>query len=240
MIDTDTSLLFATKNPNKTREITSLLQAFINPVWTVYDIAGWENPVPPVREDKQTFWGNAVKKALEVSQFSGSVTLSDDSGLEVDALDGLPGVRSARFAGPNATDQQNNQKLIRELAGVPRSGRRARFVSVVALAIPQNTVGQALLARTGIPFEEIGVAEPSEEGKMARVGNRIVVWFRGEVEGEIVDDGRGVNGFGYDPHFYVPEQRATMAEIAPAEKNAISHRARALAKVVEFFPGRTP
>lgn len=240
MIDNDTSLLFATRNAHKTREFEGLLDAFINPVWSVFDIGTWNTPMPDVLEDADTFYENAVKKALVVSQHSGSVTLSDDSGLEVDALDGRPGVRSARYAGPGATDAQNNQKLIAELAGTPEKERGARFVCVAALAIPENTVGSALLARTGIPFSEIGEAEPTKEGQMVRIDGRIVVWFRGEVQGRIVEAPRGQNGFGYDPHFYLPELSRTMAELAPAEKNARSHRANALQKMIAFFPGRNP
>ena len=239
MIHTDTSLLFATRNAHKTLEIQGLLEdlRFINPIWGVFDIASWDSPVPEVLEDADTFYANAVKKALEISLHTGSVTLSDDSGLEVDALDGRPGVWSARYAGEGATDAQNNRKLVADLAGIPAARRDARFVCVTALAIPENTIGRALLARVGIPFTEIGEARPTREGKMVRIDGRIVVWFRGEVQGRIVDEARGENGFGYDPHFYLPELSKTMAELTPAEKNARSHRAHALHKLSEFFQG---
>lgn len=240
MSDTDTSLLFATRNTHKTREFEGLLNQFLNPVWDVFDIASWNSPIPEVVEDGDTFYENALKKALQVSEHTESVTIADDSGLEVDALKGRPGVHSARYAGEGATDAQNNQKLIAELAGTPESERGARFVCVVALAIPENTVGRALLARTGIPFAEIGEAKPSEAGKMVRIDDRIVVWFRGEVQGRIVEAPRGDNGFGYDPYFCPHKQSKTMAELSPAEKNARSHRANALEKLVTFFPGRNP
>jgi XTP/dITP diphosphohydrolase len=240
MIDTDTSLLFATRNHNKTLEFESLLGDFINPLWRVFDVGSWSSPVPEVVEDRETFWENAVKKAMEVSKNTGSVTISDDSGLEVDALDGRPGVYSARYSGPGATDRQNNEKLVAELDGVPAKKRGARYVSVVALAMPENMVGRALMSRTGVPFEEVGVAAPIEEGKMVRLDGRVLVWFRGEVEGRIVAEPRGSNGFGYDPHFYVPEFDRTMAEVSLAQKNTVSHRARALRKMVEFFPGTNP
>src|SRR5690554_2123216 len=237
MIDTDTSLLFATRNAHKTREIRGLLQEFINPIWGVFDIATWDSPVPEVIEDADTFYGNAVKKALEVSLQTGSVTLSDDSGLEVDALDGGPGVFSARYAGEGASDAQNKQQLVSALAGTPEAKRSARFVCVAALAIPENTIGRAILSRVGIPFTEIGEARPTKEAQMVRIDGRIVVWFRGEVRGQIIDAPRGQNGFGYDPHFYLPKLSKTMAELTPAEKNARSHRAQALQKLSVFFQG---
>src|SRR5690554_4174109 len=237
MIDIDTSLLFATRNAHKSREIRGLLEDFINPIWGVFDIASWDSPVPEVIEDADTFYGNAVKKALEVSLHTGSVTLADDSGLEVDALDGRPGVWSARYAGEGASDAQNNQKLVAKLAGTPEAKRGARFVCVAALAIPENTIGRAILSRVGIPFTEIGEARPTKEAQMVRIDGRIVVWFRGEVPGLIVDDGRGQYGFGYDQTLYLPELSQTMAELTPAEKNARSHRAQALQKLSVFFQG---
>ncbi|QDG51436.1 non-canonical purine NTP pyrophosphatase [Persicimonas caeni] len=237
-MNTSDTLLFATRNQHKAREFQSLLGDFINPSWRVFDIADWHDQVPEVVEDKETFWGNAVKKALEVSKHTGSVALSDDSGLEVDALDGAPGVYSARYAGPNATDEQNNRVLIKELEGVPEKKRTARYVCVAALAIPDNKIGRALIARTKVPFAEIGEAEPDKEQSMARVDNRIVVWFRGTVEGLIIDEPRGTEGFGYDPHFYVPQWDKTMAEVPLDKKNSISHRAEALKKMATFFQGR--
>lgn len=237
-MNTDDTLLFATRNPNKAREFQSLLGDFINPSWRVFDIAGWHNRIPEVVEDKETFWANAVKKALEVSLHAKSVALSDDSGLEVDALDGAPGVYSARYAGPHATDAQNNRKLIEDLQGVPDKKRTARYVCVAALAIPDTKVGRALISRTKVPFAEIGEAKPDKAEALARVDDRIVVWFRGTVEGRIIDEPRGTEGFGYDPHFYVPEWDKTMAEVPLDKKNTISHRAEALKKMAAFFQGR--
>lgn len=236
-MDTDNTLVFATRNHDKAREFESLLGDFINPTWRVFDIANWHEQVPEVVEDRDTFWGNAVKKAFEVSQHTNSVALSDDSGLEVDALDGRPGVRSARYAGPTATDEDNNRKLVEELQGVPQKKRTARYVCVAALAVPNNKIGRALIARTGVPIEEIGRANPDKEAAMARVENRIVVWFRGTVEGLIIDKPRGSQGFGYDPHFYVPQWDKTMAEVPLEKKNSISHRAEALGKMATFFQG---
>lgn len=237
MLKTDTSLLFATRNSNKVREMHSLLGDFLNPIWNVYDIASWGEPVGEVVEDQPTFWQNAVKKALEISLQTGSATLADDSGLVVDALDGQPGVHSARYAGPGATDALNNQKLLAALKDTPDAKRSAHFTCVIALALPNNMIGRALLSRTGIPFEEIGEAAPTAEAKMVRQDQRVVVWFRGEVPGTILSAPRGINGFGYDPLFYAPEFDATLAEIPLAQKNSISHRARAIARMSEFFTG---
>src|SRR5690554_2240778 len=238
MKNTDTSLLVATRNANKTREFQGLLDDLLDPAWGVFDIASWGSAIPEVVEDAETFYENAIKKVLEVSLSTGSVAMSDDSGLEVDALGGRPGVWSARYSGEGATDAKNNAKLVAELAGTPEAKRGARFVCVAALAIPDTTVGRALLARAGRSFAEIGEAKPDQEGHLARVGARIVVWFRGEVEGRIVDAPRGEHGFGYDPHFYLPELSKTMAELPAAEKNALSHRANALQKMSAFFQGK--
>jgi XTP/dITP diphosphohydrolase len=239
--DTDTTLVFATRNPGKAREFESLLGDFIYPTWQVFDIASWHDQIPEVVEDKQTFWENALKKAIEVSEFTKSVAIADDSGLVVDALDGRPGVHSARYAGPNASDADNNKKLIDDLRGVPDSERTARYECVAAIALPNNNVGRTITSRTGVRIEEIGEASPDKEASMVRFDNRIVAWFRGTVEGCIVDEPQGSGGFGYDPHFYVPPRDnqwgKTMAQVSLDQKNTISHRAEALGKMAEFFAG---
>ncbi|GAG17307.1 unnamed protein product, partial [marine sediment metagenome] len=127
--------------------------------------------LPAPREDATTFEGNAKLKALHYARFAGCWTLADDSGLEVDALDGNPGVHSARYDGNACDPAANNAKLIRELAGVPPRNRTARFRCAIALANP----------------------------------NEILATGLGVVEGVIIDDALGGNGFGYDPHFFVPE-----------------------------------
>lgn len=237
MINTDNTLLFATGNEHKRREFESLLGDFLNPLWRTFDLKSWPDQLPEVDEDQDTFWGNAVKKAFESSRHASSAALADDSGLVVDALDGRPGVHSARYAGEDATDEQNNRKLVDELQGVPEDERSARYVCVAALAIPNNKIGRTLIARTGVPIEEIGPAQPNVESQLCRVDDRIVIWFRGAVEGRIVDEPRGSHGFGYDPHFYVPEWDKTMAEVPLEKKNSISHRAEALNKMATFFHG---
>jgi XTP/dITP diphosphohydrolase len=151
--------------------------------------------LPEAVEDADTFEGNARLKALHYARLTGLWTIADDSGLEVDALDGRPGVYSSRYAGPQCDPLANNTRLITELAGIPLEKRTARFRCVVTLATARGVVATA----------------------------------SGTVEGLIVDDPRGSNGFGYDPHFLVPELGVTTAELPPEHKNRISHRGRALA-----------
>ena len=231
--------LFATGNSDKHREFESLLGDFLNPMWETYDLASWPEPLEEVVEDRKTFQGNALKKAEEISLATGATALADDSGLEVDALDGRPGVYSARYAGPDATDADNNAKLIEKMRDVPESERTARYVCVIALVLSAEKIGRAIVERTGIRFRDVPEAKPKSEEKLARVDNRVYVWFRGTVEGRIVDQARGDGGFGYDPHFYVPRWDATMAEVPLSKKNEISHRAEALRKLQDFFPTQT-
>jgi len=178
-------LVFATRNPGKVVELEQLL-------------AGLDLDIPEVVEDGDTFAANAGKKALEVSRATGLPALADDSGLEVDALGGAPGVISARYAGPEHDDRANNDKLLRALAGIPADKRTARFRSVVALA---DTAG--------------------------RLGDDVLM-ADGTCEGLILDAPRGTGGFGYDPLFYAPELGCTFAEAGVGPKNDLSHRARAM------------
>ncbi len=182
-------VFLATGNKKKIDEIKPLLKNY--EVLSIAD--GIE--IPEVIEDRETFEENSQKKALEIAKFLNMVTVADDSGLMVDALDGEPGVYSARYAGENATDELNNKKLIEKLKGI--GNRKAKFVSVISLAKPNGEVYS----------------------------------FRGEVDGIIIDEPRGKNGFGYDPYFYYVAYGRTFAELDLSEKNGISHRARALSKM---------
>jgi XTP/dITP diphosphohydrolase len=186
-------LVFATRNPGKVIELRQLLAGLDLDILSAADLA-----VPEVVEDGDTFAANAIKKALEVSRAAGLPALADDSGLEVDALGGAPGVISARYAGPEHDDAKNNQKLLRELAGVPADRRTARFRSVVALADASGRLGSEVLTADGT------------------------------CEGIILDAPRGTGGFGYDPLFYAPELACTFAEAGVGPKNDLSHRARAM------------
>ena len=193
----DRVLLVATTNAGKVREIRAALRGL------PLAIVGLDGVIPGVvfRERGRTFSENARGKGRFYSRRTGLLTLAEDSGLEVQALAGRPGVRSARFAGPRASDEANNRKLLKLLVALPRSKRRARFVCTM------------VLARDG----------------------RIIKEIRGEARGTIAAAARGENGFGYDPLFYAPRLRKTFAELAPAVKNKVSHRGRALGKLAAFL-----
>jgi XTP/dITP diphosphohydrolase len=149
------------------------------------------------RENGKTFAENARLKALHYAKAHKILCIADDSGLAVETLGGLPGVRSARFAGEGASDVSNNAHLLHELAPFARPWKAA-FVCVAAAALPQRVVAEAT----------------------------------GKVEGEILPEGRGRDGFGYDPLFYVPSLGKTMAELSTEEKNRISHRGHALRALI--------
>ncbi|MHC4247639.1 MAG: RdgB/HAM1 family non-canonical purine NTP pyrophosphatase [Planctomycetota bacterium] len=206
-------LVIATRNPHKLEEVRAILAGADVGVRSLDDLGGVPE-VPEVVEDRDTFAGNAAKKAEEVARATGSAALADDSGLVVDALGGAPGVLSARYAGSDgdsaAISTANNAKLLAEMAAVGDGDRAARFVCVIALA---------------------------REGHGTRL-------FRGETAGRIGGERKGRGGFGYDPLFVSDDLGVTFAEACPEEKNAVSHRGRALAefakalaagKLDEFF-----
>ncbi len=186
-------LLLATSNAGKLREIRHVLAGLDVDLATLAEFAGLAEAV----EDGLTFEDNAKKKALHYAALTGLWTLADDSGLEVDALGGHPGVNSARFAGPEQDPAANNAKLIAGLRDVPPEKRAARFRCALALAD----------------------------------GRRILADASGVIEGLIIDEPRGQNGFGYDPHFLVPDLGLTTAELPPEHKNRISHRGQALRNI---------
>lgn len=193
-------LVFATRNPGKLVELRQLL-----PDLEVLDVdeaarhTGRE--IPEVDEDAETFAGNAAKKAREVSAAAGLPALADDSGLEVDALGGAPGVWSARYAGPGADAAANNAKLLAALEGVPAERRTARFRASLALADVTGPLGAEVVTADGV------------------------------CEGRIIEAPRGTGGFGYDPLFLLPERGQTMAELGAELKGQLSHRARAMAAI---------
>jgi XTP/dITP diphosphohydrolase len=196
---TDRRLLVATRSVHKLRELRELLQLDHTTLVSLDDLGIEGDPV----EDGETFETNAAIKARFGVRASGLPTIADDSGIEVDALDGAPGVRTRRYAGEDATDAANNAKLLAALAGLPADRRGARYVCVLALALPED-------------------AGP-------RGGVRLVT-ARGTCRGRIATEPRGTQGFGYDPIFEPasePPGGRTLGLWTPAEKNAISHRARA-------------
>jgi XTP/dITP diphosphohydrolase len=182
-------LLIATHNPGKVREYRALLADLELQVLYLDDLG----ITADVAETGTTFAENATLKAQSYAAMSGLLTWSDDSGLEVDALGGRPGVYSARYGGPGLSDHDRLLHLLDELRAYPPAGWTARFRCVVALAEPHGTLFTA----------------------------------DDQVEGIITDPPRGQHGFGYDPIFYMPAYGATMAELDPALKNRVSHRAKA-------------
>lgn len=182
-------LLIATHNRGKLREYAELLKGLSFDLVTLDDIGIRED----VEEPADTLRENAKLKAEEYARRSGVLTLADDSGLEVDALGGEPGVHSKRYAGDNKSDAERNEFLLAKLKDVPREKRTARFRCAIAIADP-------------------GGHEWSSEGTC---------------EGEIAFEPRGEFGFGYDPVFIVRERGMRMAELPTADKNRVSHRARA-------------
>jgi XTP/dITP diphosphohydrolase len=197
-------VLIATGNPGKFREISAVLSqawgAAGAPPLLWRSLSDLAQPVPEPVEDQDTFAGNAALKARYYSRATGLWTLADDSGLEVDALGGRPGVFSARYGQAPAgssrevVTQTNNLKLIAALTGVPAEQRIARFRCALALADREMLLATA----------------------------------EGAIEGRIIDQPRGANGFGYDPHFFIPDLGRTMAELESEHKNRISHRGQAL------------
>lgn len=190
-------IVIASMNEGKIAEFSSMLSPL---GWTAISLGDLPDR-PQWEENGDTFIENARIKAKAVAERYGMPALADDSGLCVDALDGRPGVFSARFAGEHASDEENNRKLMMELQqlGIDRlpldhPRRRARFMCALVL---YESGGKEVIAE-------------------------------GSCTGYIINEPRGAGGFGYDPLFYLPERDRTMAELSPAEKNGISHRSRAL------------
>jgi XTP/dITP diphosphohydrolase len=204
-------LLVATHNPGKVQEYRELLAGL--PLEVTYLDA--ERISLEVEETGETFAQNAILKATAYARASGLWTWADDSGLEVDALGGAPGVYSSRYAGPGASDVDRYRKLLDALAGVPWERRTARFRCTVALATPREDVpGTSEVLGTWA-----GTIRTAD----------------GACAGIIAFGPAGSNGFGYDPVFYLPEQGMTMAQLPPEVKNRISHRGLAARAAVEVL-----
>ena len=203
-------ILIATSNPGKLRDFAGAASLHGVEIAGIPDFAS----LPSVVEDWLTFEANARKKAEAYSRYApGEIVIADDSGLEIDALNGAPGVHSARYAAPelqnkepheaaaNTDDNANNARVLRELKAVPFNRRTGRFVCVLAAARDGQTLAT----------------------------------FRGTAEGLILDAPRGSNGFGYDPLFYFPEIDKTFAELTAEEKSQYSHRGSAFRKLLDSF-----
>jgi len=220
------TLVVATGNPHKRAEIAAMLAPFHVVVTTAR-----ERGLGDVEETGATFEDNALLKALAGFRGTGLPCLADDSGLLVDALDGAPGVRSARFAGArthgaadtgdDASDAANNALLIARLVGVPRERRGAHFVSTIALVLP----------------DALAAAVP--EGPWRRIPHPAdgasAFTVEGTVAGRIIDAPRGRAGFGYDPHFLYEPAGKTFAELEAREKHAVSHRGQAMARLAALL-----
>jgi XTP/dITP diphosphohydrolase len=203
-------LLIATHSSHKLRELRELLALEETELVSFDDLGIEGEPV----EDGETFETNAAIKARFGVRASGLPTLADDSGIEVDALGGGPGVHTRRYAGANATDLDNNAKLLEALGDLPAERRGARYVCVLALALPG-----AAGPRGGVPF----------------------ITARGTCRGRIATEPRGRGGFGYDPIFEPqsePPGGRTLGLWTPAEKHAISHRARAARRMIPHLAAR--
>jgi XTP/dITP diphosphohydrolase len=197
-VPTRPRVVIATRSAHKLRELRELLDVDGVELVSLHDLGVEGEPV----EDGLTFETNARIKARFAARATGLPALADDSGLEVDALGGRPGVRTRRYAGPNATDEENNVRLLGELEGLPPTQRAARYVCVLALATPD-------------------AAAPGGLGIIVR---------RGTTRGRIAEVARGSGGFGYDPIFEPtaePPGGRTFGQYTAAEKHRISHRARA-------------
>jgi len=194
---TEEGLLLATTNQGKIKELKARLRSLPLGIFSLHELHFTQ--VFP--EKGQTFMANARGKSLYYSQYWKNLTLAEDSGIEIDHLKGAPGVYSSRFAGPNATDEANLQKVLRLLDGIPPDKRKARFVSCM------------VLSRRG----------------------QIITEIQEHANGLITSQKRGQGGFGYDPIFFYPPLDKTFAELSPDEKNAVSHRGRAMDKLYAFL-----
>lgn len=186
-------IVLGTRNEGKISEIRRIMRDVDVELLDSRDFP----PFPEPPEEGETFLENALSKAKAVHAATGIAALADDSGLEVDALGGEPGVRSARFGGNGLSDAERSAKLLERLGGVPGEKRGARFCCIMALYPAPGTDDEALVTE-------------------------------GYLYGRIAAEPAGDNGFGYDPVFFVPERDVTVAQMEPDEKNAISHRYRAL------------
>lgn len=215
-------LLVATRNAGKLREFEVLLGDALPAGTQLVGVDAWPTAVPEVVEDGATFVDNALLKAIQTYRATGATTLADDSGLQVDALGGAPGIFSARYAGEHATAAQNNAKLVEALRGVPFEQRTARYVAAVALCLGDDALGDTLRATTN------AMAWGYHDGCT-------VVFGQGTCEGRIIDEARGDGGFGYDPHFWIDDWQQTMAEVSLARKNERSHRADVILRIARFL-----
>ncbi len=203
-------IVIASTNEKKKKELQNiLLSLFPQDVGIeVLSLKSFENP-PEIIEDSPTFAGNASKKAIETAKFTQILSIADDSGLVVEALNGEPGVKSARYAScisgkgeyTNSPDEENVKMLLDRMKNIPLDQRKAKFVCFIAIADRNGIIGEK----------------------------------DGELCGEITYKPQGTNGFGYDPVLFIPELGKTAAQLEPELKNTISHRSKALRKALQIL-----
>jgi XTP/dITP diphosphohydrolase len=198
-LERDKKILIATTNIGKIAELKAMLD--LDADWL--DLSYYPE-IEEIEEDGETFIENACKKAIGYARITGQWTIADDSGLQVDALGGEPGVKSSRYSGEKTInddgtliDHRNIAKVLKLLEGVPKKKRTARFFCSLCLASPEQ----------------------------------VLIETEGTLEGLITNEEIGKNGFGYDPIFFVPHLKKTVAQLTPEEKNAISHRGNAIRKL---------
>jgi len=187
-------ILIATNNLGKVKEIKDILDSSEIKILTMKDFP----PFPKIEEDGKTYQENAFKKARKVSEYTGKICLADDSGLEIDYLEGKPGIYSSRWGN---SDEERINKVLRLLENVPKNKRNAKFVCVVVLVFT--------------------------DGKIYMV--------KEECKGSIIFNPKGEQGFGYDPIFLVPEYDKTFAELGDKIKNQISHRGKAMRRMINII-----
>ncbi|WP_040161482.1 RdgB/HAM1 family non-canonical purine NTP pyrophosphatase [Nigerium massiliense] len=192
-------VVLATHNAKKLAELRRIVEAsgLEMTVHGLTDVADYPDPA----ETETTFEGNALIKARAAVQATGMAALADDSGLEVDALNGMPGVRTARWSGPQATDESNRRLVLAQVDDVPDERRGARFVCAMALVLPDGTEHT----------------------------------LRAAMEGHLAHAESGTNGFGYDPIFIAEGREVTNGHLSPQEKDAISHRGKAVRAMVDHL-----
>ncbi len=213
-------LVLASFNNGKRAEVAGILSSVGVDLLSPVDFGLRSLP----EETGQTFLDNAVIKAASVAVASGMMAVGDDSGLQVDALNGMPGVMSARFAGPTHDDAANNFRLLELLKGVP--DRSAAFVCTAALLVPEMLARAAGGSVDGVELVRDHPGVPS---------GWTLFKATGRVEGRIIDEPRGSDGFGYDPLFFVDELGLTFAEIPRDRKNALSHRGEAFSRLIPLL-----
>ena len=211
-------IVLATQNRHKLNEITAILCDLPVTLSSLYDFP----EIGEIEETGSTVEENALIKATSIYALTGLPTFGDDTGLMVDALDGRPGIYSARYAGPEATYAQNNEKLLKALKDVPELDRTASFQCAIAFACPKEMLDLIKMPRNE-GYEVQGYTTTD-------VRHSLTVLMRGEVNGTIITECRGMEGFGYDPLFYVHELEKTFAELTLEQKNELSHRSKATRK----------